>query len=204
MLCRMLTIGELVALDVGNRLSVVSELAEHWGWTQLQQFRSSDNHVLRCSGPGGAAFLRFAPAWHRTVAENRRIAVTATALVRARPTWVAPWSPMTSPHRGLRTGEELSVGSTLHIPQLENDEHCAPPLLRDLRAASQNGLVPASIRGHALRPAHAVLTVVSVSEASGEADPSWPDWAAGLRRRFDEIIEQTESRFSGTTVGRFV
>jgi len=52
--------------------------------------------------------------------------------------------------------------------------------------------------------AHAVLTVVSVSEASGEADPSWPDWAAGLRRRFDEIIEQTESRFSGTTVGRFV
>ena len=55
-----------------------------------------------------------------------------------------------TPQRAADWGRALSRFHTAH-PQLENDEHCAPPLLRDLRAASQNGLVPASIRGHALR-----------------------------------------------------
>ena len=79
----MMTIRELVALDAEPPPPVAADLAAHWGWTELQFFRSSDNHVFRCSGPAGAGFLRFTPEWHRSVEEHRRTAATARALVAA-------------------------------------------------------------------------------------------------------------------------
>jgi Ser/Thr protein kinase RdoA (MazF antagonist) len=50
--------------------------------------------------------------------------------------------------------------------------------------------------------AHAVLTVVSISHASGEKDPLWPAWAVALHRRLDNIVQDTEDKLAATFGGR--
>lgn len=326
----MMAISELVALAVAKPLPVAPELAAHWGWTEVQFFRSSDNHVFRCAGPGGSAFLRFAPDWHRTVADTRRIAASARALAAAGARVTTPIPTIQGEDVAVATWEGTTysgsswtqvTGHTLDAddlipqtaeewgralgrfhavqPRLGDDEDGAPELIDDLRAAADDSQVPMSIREHARRlvetlsqlrddahvvgmihgdpeldnlcwledsqsspvwidldhyasgwfaadicyalrdlapaggppdpehplvaaflhgyedhrrvspaeigwwphfaAAHAVLTVVSISHASGEIDPAWPDWAVGLQRRFDQITAQTEAQLAAVS-----
>ena len=323
----MMPITELVALDAASPPPVAMQLADQWGWTELEHFRSSDNHVFRGSGPTGLAFLRFAPQWHRDVAENSRIARIARALAAAGAGVTTPiptirgedvaitvcgattysgssWTQLTgdiletddlTAETAAEWGRALGRFHTAN-PELPDAERGAPQLVDELRSAADDGQVPGSIRDHAARlvdllcqlphdagvtgmihgdpeldnlcwlaapasepmwmdldhfahgwfaadicfalrdlapaveppdpqhplvagflrgygevrpvspdehewwprfaAAHAVLTVVSVAHASGSVDPSWPEWAVGLQRRFDEIIVQTQNRLA--------